>query len=252
MKSGEIHRELNRSYYFAQTYDYPVTLTLAPNGRVVVVHCPTSFDTLEVEDAETGETLASKKTGEMEFHSQLAASGNGAYLLGAGWFWHPLGGAWVCGLGAMLNASADALSDVSFSFGAEIDSAAFLGEDAVVVTSTAEVCNDATPPSGIGPLRLGLYSLAKRAWLSIAALQEPSGMIMPWRDWVISFYGFPKAIEIATGHVVHEWKHLRSGQQVGSIELGDPPPPPIALDSKNGRFAIASGNEITVVTLGIA
>jgi hypothetical protein len=69
---------------------------------------------------------------------------------------------------------------------------------------------------------------------------------------VISFYKFPKAIEIATGRVVHEWRHLSSGQQVGSIESGDPPPPPIALDAQNGRFAVASPSEIAVVTLAAA
>lgn len=252
MKNGEIHRELNRSYYFAKTYDYPVALGSDPSRRVIVVHCPTAFDTLEIEDAETGMTLATKKTDGIEFHSRLAVSANGAYLLDAGWFWHPLGGAWVCDLNALLGAHAGLGVDVSFSFGAEIDSAAFIGEDAVVVSSTDEVCNDATPPSGIGPMQLGLYSLTSRRWLSTSALQEPSGLIMPWRDWVISFYEFPKAIEIATGRVVHEWKHLTSGKQVGSIELGDPSPPPIALDAQNGRFAVASGKQITAVTLDVA
>jgi hypothetical protein len=249
MKNGKIHRELNRSYYFAKRYDYPVTLTLGPNGSVVVVHCPNSFDTLEFEDAETGATLFTKKSDEMEFHSRLVASSNGRYLLDAGWFWHPLGGAWVCDLAGLLGTSSPPGPDVNFSFGAEIDSAAFLGDDDVIVTSTDEVCNEATPRSGIGPLRLGHYSLATRRWQSTVEIREATGMIMPWRDWVISFYKFPKAIEIATGRVVHEWKHLRSGEQVGCIELGDPPPPSIALDPNNGRFAVASTNEITAVTL---
>jgi hypothetical protein len=83
----------------------------------------------------------------------------------------------------LLSAGSEDGLDVSFSFGSEIDSAAFLGEDAMVVTSTDEVCNDVPPPFGIGPMRLSLFSLTSRAWISDSALQQPCGMIMPWRDW---------------------------------------------------------------------
>jgi len=102
LKNGAIHRELNRSFYFAHAYDYPLTMTVGPTGRVVVAHCPNSFDTLEVEDAETGMILVTNQSRDMEFHSRLAVYQDGRHLLDAGWFWHPLGGAWVCDLGALL------------------------------------------------------------------------------------------------------------------------------------------------------
>ena len=72
---------------------------------------------------------------------------------------------------------------------------------------------------------------------------------MPWRDWVVSFYGCPKAIELATGEVVHRWTQLYSGKQVGAIDIGEPPPPPLALDPERGRFALSSEKGVTVVTL---
>lgn len=103
MKNGSVHRELNRSFYFAHVYDYPVALAVAPNGNAVVIHCPESFNTLEVEDAETANTLAKRKTSQMEFHSRLTVSPNGKQLLDAGWFWHPLGGAWVCDLAELIS-----------------------------------------------------------------------------------------------------------------------------------------------------
>jgi hypothetical protein len=46
-----------------------------------------------------------------------------------------------------------------FSFGAEIDSAAFLGNDKIVVASTEEVINEDIPATGIGP-RITLVTLA--------------------------------------------------------------------------------------------
>jgi hypothetical protein len=57
---------------------------------------------------------------------------------------------------------------------------------------------------------------------------------------------FPQAIEIATGRVIHRWTHVCLGQQVGAIELGDPPPPLIALDPRSDVLP-----RITVVTLGM-
>jgi len=134
MKNGDIHRELNRSFYFADDYDYPLTAALGSTGRVVVIHCPNSFDTIEVEDAETGTILATKKTRDMEFHSRLSVSQDGRYFLDAGWVWHPLGGAWVCDPEALLRPggvsaeSKQSASGCSFSFGAEIDGARGLGE----------------------------------------------------------------------------------------------------------------------------
>ncbi|MGJ5816079.1 hypothetical protein [Paludibaculum fermentans] len=258
MKNGDIHRELNRSFYFAHAYDYPLTVALGPTGRVVVIHCPNSSDTIEVEDAETASVLVTKKSRDMEFHSRLAVSPDGRYLLDAGWFWHPLGGAWVCDLAALLHPDSagddgkQSAADHAFSFGAEIDSAAFLGKDEVVLASTDEVVNDDIPATGIGPRKLGVWSIDKREWRLQTGLVEPAGTIMPWGEWVISFYECPKAIEIASGAIVHRWDNIYSGKQVGSIELGTPAPPPMALDPQNGRFAVGGPNGVTVVTLSVA
>jgi hypothetical protein len=249
MKNGNIHRELNRSFYFAHVYDYPITLAMGPLGNAVVIHCPDSFDTLEVEDAEMGATVAKRKTSEMEFHSRLAASGNGKYLLDAGWFWHPLGGVWICDLGALIAEPELPTQGLSFSFGAEIDSAAFLDDSHVVVTSTDDVVNEAIPATAIGPMKLGVWSLSGSAWRTLVDLSEPAGTIMPWRDWIIGFYECPKAIEIATGKVVYRWDEIYSGRQIGSINLGEPPPPPMAFDPLGGRFAVQGPGGITAVNL---
>ncbi len=72
--------------------------------------------------------------------------------------------------------------------------------------------------------------MEENRWSSIVDLKECSGMIMPWRDWIISCYGHPKAIDLCSGDVVHRWEQIYSGRQVGAIDLGEPPPPRIALD----------------------
>lgn len=247
LKDGKLHRELNRSFYFAHVYDYPIALAQDENGDVLLIHCPEEFNILEVQDAETGRTFAKRKVREMEFHSRLMVSPNSGYLLDAGWFWHPIGGAWLCSLAKVLeNESREPLGH-SFLSGAEIDSAAFLDEDHLVVTSTDENINE--EPSGLGPRQLGLWSIPNSSWRSRVDLSHPSGTIMAWRDWVISLYEFPKALEITTGRVVHSWDQIYTGKQVGSIDLGNPPPPQIALDPSKGRFAVQVQNGVGVVSL---
>lgn len=248
LKNGKVHRELNRSYYFAKSFDYPIALATIHSNRVVVVHAPDSYDSISIEDVETGEVLGTKKSGEMEFHSRLSVSGNGEFVVSAGWFWHPLGGAWLCSIDEVCGRNRQ-IAEVGFSFGAEIDSVGFLGDDRLVLSSTKDVINEQIPSPGLGPRRLAVWSIRDGNWLSNVPLKAPTGMIMPWKEWGISFYDYPKAIELATGKVVHRWKHLRTGRQIGSIELGTPPPPTIALDPQNGRFAIADEKAITVVTL---
>jgi hypothetical protein len=100
-------------------------------------------------------------------------------------------------------------------------------------------------------MKLGVWSVPEGRWRSTVSLSEPAGTIMPWKNWVIAFHESPRAIEVATGKVVHRWSHLFSGRQIGSIELGEPAPPQMALDPGNGRFAIAGPNGVSVVTLGI-
>lgn len=249
LKNGRVHRELNRSFYFAHVYDYPIALALGLSEEVIVIHCPENFDTLEVQDAETGLTLAKRKTDKMEFHSRLTVSPSSKYLLDSGWFWHPVGGAWLCDLAGLLARPDSDMPGCSFLSGAEIGSAAFLDDHHVVVTSTDEVINDEPAPSGLGPRQLGLWSISTSSWRSHVNLDSPSGTLMPWRDWVISFYECPKAIEIGTGRIVHMWEGIFSGKQEGSIDLGNPPPPLIALDPQHGRFAVQVPGGVFVVSL---
>jgi hypothetical protein len=252
-RNGKLLRELNRSFYCAHAYDYPIALAVSPADRAIVIHCPEYFDILEIEDLETGTTLARlPKTPEMEFHSRLAVSHDNRYLLDAGWFWHPFGGACVFDLPSLIQTPERASAVVTFEGPAEIDSAAFLNGDKVVVTSTDEDTDSAEQSERLGRMQLGVWSLTEKKWSSKVNLAEPSGMIMPWREWVISFYGYPKAIDPKTGTVVYRWQHLYSGKQIGSVDLGNPEPPPIALDPRNGRFAVASASAVHIITLDAA
>ncbi len=54
---GRLIREVNRSYYQAEAYRYPLVLCTLPHGHPGLVHCPERYNQLEVEVAVTGERL---------------------------------------------------------------------------------------------------------------------------------------------------------------------------------------------------
>lgn len=95
MKNGNVVPELNRSFYCAQAYDYPITIAKDQRGRIVIAHCPLEFNLMEIEDVESGQSLLRLTSKHMEFPSRLAMSEDGRFLLDAGWFWHPRCGACV-------------------------------------------------------------------------------------------------------------------------------------------------------------
>lgn len=253
MKNGSVHRELNRSFYCAEAYDYPITIGADPNGQAVVIHCPNKFDLLEIEDAETGEVLDSLKSKEMEFHSHLNLSADGRFLIDAGWFWHPWCGAVVFEVthadDGRFQFRKNAGVSLAFSAQNEIDSVAFLGNTRLVVSSVSNYFGEEPEPGSLGPKQLGIWSLADCRWESKVDVSEPVGMLMPWKEWAVSFFDHPKLIELATGKVVHRWDKIYSGKQLGPIELGDPAPPPIAIEPLQGRFAVADSKSVTLVCL---
>jgi len=247
MKNGTIHREMNRSFYFAQDYDYPISIG-ATSGRVLVAHCPRAFNVLEIEDAETGATLDSLESKAMEFHSRLSFSPDGRFLSDAGWFWHPWSGAAVLqivsGDDGSVQFDRNPVFRTEFRETHELDSVAFLGNTELTVSFVAD-------QKGMkqGPAQLCIWSLADGRWKSRVEVSEPIGVMMPWKEFVVSFYDHPKLISLASGEVVHRWNGIYSGKQLGPIELGDPPPPPIAPDPVHGRFAVANSKIVTLVTL---
>lgn len=92
LQDGKTLREINRSFYRADVYEYPIALFRLASGRAVMAHCPQDYCQLDIEDLATGELLtrSSARKPDDIFHSRLAASPDGRFLLSAGWLWHPV------------------------------------------------------------------------------------------------------------------------------------------------------------------
>ena len=261
LHDGRIVRELDRSFYHADAYEYPVALLDDPEGRVLLAHCPGNYCRIELEEAETGRSLtasADRKPSDF-FHSRLAASPHGKRLLSAGWLWHPLNAvAWFDIAQALADPhhldSGDALPH-SFNPGlAEESSACWLDDDCIAVAASAEPEQDSVEGDVAPRLRprgLAVYHVIKRTCLQAFQLDEPPGTILALgKRYVLSLYRHPKLVDLATGKVVHVWTELRSGLQDGSIMWhldGDAKPPPMAFDPATNRFAIVNGDTVTLI-----
>ncbi|MFD0207149.1 MULTISPECIES: hypothetical protein [Saccharothrix] len=253
---GELIRELNRSYYQAQSYRYPLALFTLPDGRTGLAHCPEEYNRLEIEVAATGErlTAADRDTTDV-FHSRLAVSRSGRYLLSAGWVWHP----WDCvAVYDLHRALADATTldswhgtfDMPREVGAEVSGACFIGDDVVLNTSPEEY--DPQSPEELEPNTVARWSTATETFTWRRRLDRTAGDLVPIGGDFLALYEHPRLFDGSTGELLAEWPDLPTGTAASSIVPGESfsGPARIAVDEAGSRFAVTDGTKVTVVHLG--
>jgi hypothetical protein len=262
LKNGQIIRELNRSFYHAAAYEYPVCL-LVQEGRTLLVHCPDQYNKLEIEDAATGERLTCRSTRVVGFfHSRLSANPSGTRLLSAGWVWTPVD---VVAYFDITRALRDpdhlnghgSYPPHAFSFGLpQIASAAWQTDTNVILTACQEPEDsdwsaeaDMETPNRLRPCGIAVHDTASNTMLSSCVLDSPAGTVMPVGDThVVGFYKHPRLVRLTNGAVEHAWPAISSGTQLSSI-IWSQSVPPLALDPANARFAIAQEEGIHVISL---
>jgi hypothetical protein len=245
LKEGNMLREINRSYYFAGLYEYPITLMCLRNGRIALAHCPDEYCKIELEEIETGQRLTARENKAADFfHSRLQVSSDGRFILSAGWYWHPFDSIEVYEIETAL-ANPETLDQIwqMKLDGVEggIHSAAFNGTDELIFTADAEI--DQSPV-------IGRYSLEEKRITSLSPVNETIGNLMPIGDFAVAFYEHPKLVDLKTGQVIRSWNDINTGSQNSSIIGQQEKSPPLALDPVNGRFAVAGAEAIVVVQLG--
>lgn len=246
-------RELNRSYYQADAFDYPVALGALQDGREVLVHCPDEYNVLEIEDAESGERLTGGERDPKDvFHSRLEVSPDGTRLLSAGWFWHPYGVVEVFDLASALTDPAvlDGRGVLPLDPGidAEVVSACWLDGDRLAVATGGESRDDEETPA-LGPRQLGVWSLSVRRWIHRSRVDFCIGTLIARGDTVISLYGHPRLIDVTTGAVVAEWPTVEVPRRDGSYGVTHIPTPVVALHPDGTRLAVAQPESIAIITL---
>ncbi len=245
LRGGKLLREINRSYYFAHAYEYPIALVRLKSGREAIIHCPDDYNRVEIDDLETGERLTSCQHRQPSdyFHSRLACSPDGGLLLSAGWLWHPLDEVRIYDIEAALGdpalLDADGLADSTW---ADQSSATFL-RDGRLAVAVAGIDDDEADNSP----ELRLIDLSGTTPTSKVKLAARAGTMMAVGErYLLTLHGFPRLVNIETGLAEQSWPHLDSGLQTSSI-LTAPLPPPIALDHAGQRCAIADATGITIL-----
>lgn len=258
LREGEFLREINRSYYHASAYEYPVALFAFPDGRECLAHCPDEYCKLEIEEVETGRPLTHRDNKPRDlFHSRLDVSPDGRWLLSAGWVWHPVDCVWIYDIPAALQSPPrlDEPEDLDLvvKCGVEAGSACFTGPDTVAVSSGPpidEPDEDGDEGHGLEEMSIGVYDLRSRRYTHLNGVDEVVGNMLPFGEFVVGLHEHPKLIDLRTGKITHRWTEFNSGRHNSSIIHHLAPAPPIACDSPNRRFAIADPGGITVIQLG--
>jgi len=253
--NGKVLREINRSFYHAGAYEYPIAIFRNRSGQTVLAHCPREYCQLELEDIETGETCGHAKDRDPTdfFHSRLRVSKDGKWLLSAGWVWHPWGCLALFDIEeALRDASTLDRSLMTPDIDGEVSAAAFLPDNRIVIaTSDDSLDGDEADADSIGPNTLAVFDPQNRHVSSLCGIDAPVGRLMAVDEsTVVGFYEHPKLYSLGTGEVLQEWEEIDSGNQLSSIIVSDDVRiPPIACDSANGRFAVASESAVFVVTV---
>ena len=253
-------RELNRSFYQAHAYEYPICIWQAPDERVLIAHCPEHYNQIEIDDAQTGERLTQATRSPRDFfHSRLQVNRAGTRLLSAGWAWHPWNNVLYFDIAeALRNPSLldqdDTIAPNSFNVClAEHSSACWQTNDRVLIGASSEeedpqeVVEANAPELRLRPKGLAVYDLASRVYVKSVVLDEPSGMMMPLgEDHAVCFFKHPRIVSLDSGKTIEQCDDLDTGTQSSSI-IWNAKLPVIAVDAENRRFAVAGAKEVTVI-----
>ena len=250
LRQGKVLREINRSYYQADVYEFPIALIRLETGREVIVHCPSRYNQLEIEDLATGESLTNSTNRNPSdfFHSRLAGSPDGKFLVSAGWVWHPIDVVQLYDLAAAV-ADPRHLDGNGLGIKAWADdgcSAAFLPNGQLAVDLVGFELDDEAPNSLTEALYLFDPSLPRTP--KVVRRTDRLGMMMTvGTHHMLGLYEHPKLIDLRTGEIEQRWPHIKCGTQVSSILAGGALIPPIALDDFGQRCAIADAGGINVL-----
>lgn len=255
LEGERVVRELNRSYYLAPDYDYPLALGKLGDGREGVVHCPEKYNVLQIEDAASGERLtAGSREPEDFFHSRLSLSPAGRYLLSVGWFWQPFGTAMVYDTALALTDAnildGDGVLPITAVMGGEVTAGCWLDADRLVLATGAEEWYD-DEEFALPPRHLGVWSMSEGHWLHRNPVPDadPGVLLLARGDQIVSLHGHPRLLDTATGRIVAEWPEVGVPEKPTCFGHRRVPTPVAALHPDGTRLAVAQAESIALITL---
>lgn len=251
LKNGHLLREINRSYYHAETYEYPAVF-FTHNGSTYLAHCPKEYCRIDFEDVETGEIitdLPQRKPKDI-FHSRLEISPDGKHFVSKGWHWHPLDVVELFDIEACIAdpCKLDSGNRVPEN-NTEICTATFIDRDHLLVGTSNELVYDDEEPDCIPPKHIAIWNFKEDTVTNVVAVTEPFGNLFAIDDqYCWDLFDYPKIIRIATGEIVEKDERISTGKQassiIGYISKGLPS---IAVDRQTRRIVVSDGKRIVIL-----
>lgn len=251
LKDGNIMREINRSYYMAEVYEYPA-IFINHNNRVYLAHCPVSYCQIDFEDVETGELVTNIRTRKPAdiFHSRLELSVGEKFLMSKGWVWHPLDiiniyNVEECFSNPLL------LDRVDYNYpevGTEICTASFIDDTKVLVGSSDEVIDDEIT-SNLPAKSFAVWNFRDNTFLNCNTPEFEFGNLFSINEKLFwDIYKFPKVIDVETGQIIDKAEEVYSGEQKSSILYNTNKQPQVAFDKSRKRLAIKQDDKVIIIT----
>lgn len=250
LKQGNILREINRSYYCAEAFEYPITF-LNIDEKVCIAHCPDEYNVIEIEDVETGIRLTEKERPQRDFfQSRLQTSPNQKMILSAGWIWHPLDAFELYDLSEGVSNPQVFIPFRDENFKNinlwEINNATFIDDKRLLLSGTGNSENEDASEE----ISIAVYDLEKQITISQVKIDEPTGLLMPLNEnFAVGFYEYPKIFDLGSGELVCKWSDISTDKRNSSIIWHTDNLSKIAIDRKNKRFAVGTKNTIEVIVI---
>jgi hypothetical protein len=254
LKNGTILREINRSYYQAEVYEYPAAFVTTGEGVTFLIHCPNEYCQIDFEEVETGEVITNVPNRKPQdfFHSRLEISPDTKTLISKGWGWHPYDDVELfdieeCIKNPLLLDERKLIPNVK----APICAASFINNNLILIGSS----NDSEPFSENEP---GTFTSGQTAIWNIET-NEVSNIITPKfivgghliaidEIYAWELYNYPKIVNYRTGVVEDKIEEILTGQQVSSIIHHLENLPKIAFNKKTKQVAIAIDDKLEILT----
>lgn len=242
LKNGEIIREINRTYYQAEVYEFPAAF-ITFDSKTYLAHCPISYCQLDFENVETGEIVTnfqSRKPSDI-FHSRLSISPDNKYLMVCGWAWHPVDTVELFDIAECFkNPLLLDKSSLSPDFGTQINSASFIDNERILIAaSDEEPFDDETPPA-LPQKHIAIWDFTKNKISKPVKVDGEFGNLFAISDkqaW--DMFKFPKIVNILTGIIESKFEGINSGLQTSSILYSNiKDSPQICFDRRTSKIAI--------------
>jgi WD40 repeat protein len=254
LKNGKFLREINRSYYQANVYEYPVTFFTSGENETFLVHCPTEYCQIDFENIETGELvtkIADRKPSDF-FHSRFEVSPDNKTLLSKGWIWHPADFVEIFDIEECLN-NPLLLDKSKFKpdVDAEICVAGFIDNENVLIGSPNEnePFND-EPTDKLINGQIAIWNIkTNEISKPIMPKFKIGGHLFPIdKTYAWDLFEYPKIVDFKTGEIIDKIEDINSGQQISSIIHHINDLPKIAFNKKTRQIAIAKNSTIEILT----